>query len=228
MELKADRIKMIVTIIKRGTGNRVVDYYKRNKLHYDYICLGKGTATSEILDFFGLESTEKDIVLTPAPMSKIPEVLSGLSHEFNLKSPGMGIAFTVPLVSVSARIPQILCKPANVKRKNGEKEECALENDKRFELILAILNQGNVNTVIEAAKSAGARGGTLLHGRRVGFEDVENIFGFTIQPEKDIVLILADSEKRGGIMKKITEVAGINTECKAIVMSLPVDEIVGI
>ena len=81
---------------------------------------------------------------------------------------------------------------------------------------------------MDAAKSAGATGGTLLHARRVGFEDVENIFGFTIQPEKDILAILAESGNKNAIMKQITEVAGINTESRALVLALPVDEIMGL
>lgn len=224
MNVDADRIKLIVTITRRGEGSKMVDYYKRNKLHYDFICLGMGTATSEILDYLGLEETEKDVVLTMAPKSKIPSVLKGITNHFQLDKPGKGIVFTIPLSSVSARVPQILCKPENL----VENEETVMENDKKFELILTILNRGNVDIVMDAAKSAGATGGTLLHARRVGFEDVENIFGFTIQPEKDILAILTESCNKSAIMKQITEVAGINTESRALVLALPVDEIMGL
>ena len=224
MNVNSDRIKLIVTITRRGEGSKMVDYYKRNKLHYDFICLGMGTATSEILDYLGLEETEKDVVLTMAPKSKIPSVLKGITNHFQLDKPGKGIVFTIPLSSVSARVPQILCKPENL----VENEETVMENDKKFELILTILNRGNVDIVMDAAKSAGATGGTLLHARRVGFEDVENIFGFTIQPEKDILAILAESGNKNAIMKQITEVAGINTESRALVLALPVDEIMGL
>ena len=224
MNVNADRIKLIVTITRRGEGSKMVDYYKRNKLHYDFICLGMGTATSEILDYLGLEETEKDVVLTMAPKSKIPSVLKGITNHFQLDKPGKGIVFTIPLSSVSARVPQILCKPENL----VENEETVMENDKKFELILTILNRGNVDIVMDAAKSAGATGGTLLHARRVGFEDVENIFGFTIQPEKDILAILAESGNKNAIMKQITEDAGINTESRALVLALPVDEIMGL
>lgn len=224
MNVDADRIKLIVTITRRGEGSKMVDYYKRNKLHYDFICLGMGTATSEILDYLGLEETEKDVVLTMAPKSKIPSVLKGITNHFQLDKPGKGIVFTIPLSSVSARVPQILCKPENL----VENEETVMENDKKFELILTILNRGNVDIVMDAAKSAGATGGTLLHARRVGFEDVENIFGFTIQPKKDILAILTESCNKSAIMKQITEVAGINTESRALVLALPVDEIMGL
>lgn len=224
-DLSLERIKLIITITKRGTGTKIVDYFKSMKLHYDFICLGLGTANSEMLDYLGLEKTEKDIVITPAPISKIPIVLKGVTEKFSLKSPGMGIMFTVPITSVSSRVPQILCKPENMMTKG---REIVLENNKKHELILAILNRGHTDTVMEAAKSAGATGGTIIHARRVGFEDAANLFGFTIQPEKEIIAILTPKEIKNDIMKKITAAAGINTECRAIVLSMQVDEIMGI
>ncbi len=218
-----ERIKALISITKRGSGNKMVDFYKKNRLHYDFICLGAGTANSEILDYLGLETNEKDVVITMLPEAKIPEIMRGVTEEFKLKSPGKGIVFTVPLTAVSARMHKILCKNMNV-----DKETAVMESDKKYELILTILNRGYVDKAMQAAKKAGARGGTILHARRVGFEDVENIFGFTIQPEKDIIMILTETGLRAEIMKNITEAVGINTEAKALLLSLPVDEISGI
>lgn len=216
-----ERIKMLISVTKRGNGNKMVDFYKKNNLHYDFICLGTGTANSEILDYLGLETNEKDVVITMVPSAKIQEIMSGATDEFKLNSPGKGIIFTVPLTAVSARVQKILCK-------NTDTNKEVPMSDRKYELILTILNRGYVDKAMRAAKSAGARGGTILHARRVGFEDVENIFGFTIQPEKDIIMILTDSSVRRDIMNSITEAVGIDTEAKALLFSLPVDEISGI
>lgn len=215
-----ERIKMLISVTKRGNGNKMVDFYKKNNLHYDFICLGTGTANSEILDYLGLETNEKDVVITMVPSAKIQEIMSGATDEFKLNSPGKGIIFTVPLTAVSARVQKILCK-------NTDTNKEVPMSDRKYELILTILNRGYVDKAMRAAKSAGARGGTILHARRVGFEDVENIFGFTIQPEKDIIMILTDSSVRRNIMNSITEAVGIDTEAKALLFSLPVDEISG-
>ena len=215
-----ERIKMLISVTKRGNGNKMVDFYKKNNLHYDFICLGTGTANSEMLDYLGLETNEKDVVITMVPSAKIQEIMSGATDEFKLNSPGKGIIFTVPLTAVSARVQKILCK-------NTDTNKEVPMSDRKYELILTILNRGYVDKAMRAAKSAGARGGTILHARRVGFEDVENIFGFTIQPEKDIIMILTDSSVRRDIMNSITEAVGIDTEAKALLFSLPVDEISG-
>ena len=224
MDATATRIKLIIAITRRGIGSKVVDYCRQQKLHYDFICLGLGTATSEILDYLGLEGNEKDVVISMAPAIKVPSVLKGIHQKFLLDKAGNGIVFTVSLSSISARVPQILCKPEYIQGN----EEIALENDKKYELILSIVAHGTTDIVMEAAKTAGARGGTLLHARRAGYEDVENIFGFTIQPEKDVLAILTEKENRSAIMQKIMEVAGVNTESRALVLSMPVDEIMGI
>lgn len=218
-----ERIKLVVGIVKRDEGARLVSFFRSHKLHYDFICLGQGTADSEVLDVLGLEDKEKDVVLTMAPVSKIPMLLTKAAQTFRFAAPGQGIIFTLPLSSVSARIPQILCKPENM---NGI-EESTLNTEKQYRLIVIVCNRGNSDIVMEAAKGAGARGGTLLHARRAGFEDVENFFGFTIQPEKDVVAILAEKFQCKGIMEAVTKAAGIQTECRALTFALPVDEIMG-
>lgn len=220
-KLDGARIKVLISVTKRGNGNKMVDFYKKNNLHYDFICLGAGTANSEILDYLGLETNEKDIVITMIPTAVIPDIIKGVTEEFKLDFPGKGIVFTVPLTAVSSRIQQILCKNLNTNKE-------VVMGDRKFELILAVLNRGYVDEAMHAAKKAGAKGGTILHARRVGFEDAENIFGFTIQPEKDIIMILADSSIRREIMQNITDAAGIKTDAKALLLSLPVDEISGI
>lgn len=220
-KLGGERIKILISVTKRGNGNKLVDFYKRHNLHYDFICLGTGTANSEILDYLGLETNEKDIVITMLPSVKIPEIINGVTDEFKLQFPGKGLVFTIPLTAVSARIQNILCK-------NTDTNKEVIMSERKYELILSVLNRGYVDAAMQAAKKAGAKGGTVVHARRVGFEDVENIFGFTIQPEKDIIMILADTSIRREVMQNLTEAVGINTEAKALLLSLPVDEISGI
>ena len=219
-----ERIKLMVTITKRGNGNKMVDFYKKNNLHYDFIILGTGTANSEILDYLGLETNEKDVVLTMIPTAKIPDVIKSAATDFKLESPGHGLVFTIGLTSVSARMHKVLCKDMNLNKETVK----PMEQEKKFELILAISNHGYVDEIMKAAKSAGARGGTILHARRVGFEDVQNFAGFTIQPEKDVIAILADSTVRREISEKIATSAGVDTDARTMILSLPVDEIYGI
>ena len=52
--------------------------------------------------------------------------------------------------------------------------------------------------------------------------------GAEMAEEKDIVLIVADSETKLAIMQAISEKCGIQTEAKGIVYSLPIDNVIGL
>lgn len=78
---------------------------------------------------------------------------------------------------------------------------------------------------MEAAKTAGATGGTLIHACGLGAKEAVKYLGITIQPEKDLVLILAPREKRHAIMENIE--VGLNTPGKGICFSLPVNQAIG-
>ena len=90
------------------------------------------------------------------------------------------------------------------------------------------LNSGYFDQVMDAAKAAGASGGTLIHARSLGSKEAEKYLGITMQPEKELVLILAPQEKRHAIMERITAETGLNTEARGSCFSLPVNSVMGL
>lgn len=104
-----------------------------------------------------------------------------------------------------------------------------MENsEKGYELIFVIVNSGYVDLVMTAAKGQGATGGTVLNGRGTGNEAMEKFFGITIQPEKEIVLIIVPKEIKDNVLKAIYRDAGLESRGQGIAFSLPVDEVVGL
>ncbi len=97
-----------------------------------------------------------------------------------------------------------------------------------FELILCIVNTGFSEAAMDAARKHGARGGTTMHGRGTASKEAEKIFNITIQPEKEIILILANNDIKDGILKGLYDEVGINTPAQGIAFSLLVDDVVGI
>ena len=93
---------------------------------------------------------------------------------------------------------------------------------------MAFVNQGYSEEVMAAAKPAGAGGGTVFHSRRVGSDETQQLWGITIQEEREVVLILASQENKLAIMQAITEKCGIKSEANGFVISMPVDGVVGI
>ena len=223
-----EHFELIITILDRGKGGKAVDLYRKHHLHFDFACLGAGTASSKILNYFGLDETAKELVWTLSPASRIPHILPEARRVLDLDTPGKGILFTVPLSGVSAQIPPVLIKP------EYEKEEPTMEEAKTtpkghpYHLVLAIVNRGCSEQVMEAARPAGARGGTVILARRVGYEDVQNMLGFTLQPEKEIVAILLPQEQKLPVMQAINREAGLKTDCQGVLFSLPVDDIMGL
>ena len=221
------RLKMLVTIVDRGKGAAAVSLYRAQRLHFDYLCMGRGTATSVILDYFGLSETEKDVVITLVPDRRAETVIRLADEKFRFSSPGQGIVFTVPLSGVSGQVPQILCRPENLPDHGKEGDEKPMDTNSKYALILTIVNRGSLDAVMDAARGEGARGGTVLHARRVGMEDTENLLGFTLQPEKEVVAILTPETQKRALMSAINKAAGLLTEARGILFSLPVDDLVG-
>ncbi|MES9144007.1 hypothetical protein ABEP44_12820 [Cutibacterium acnes] len=97
-------IKLIVAIVDRGKSEKITKIYKDNNITFQFICLGKGTANSEILDYLGLGETEKDVVLGTVIEEKVQHILQILTNEMQFNKPGNGIAFTIPITSVGGPI----------------------------------------------------------------------------------------------------------------------------
>ena len=98
----------------------------------------------------------------------------------------------------------------------------------KFEMILCIVNTGFSETVMDAAKEVGARGGTVIHARGTANKEAEQFFHITIQPDKEIVLILVPVEIKDDVLHAVYRSAGLKTESQGIAFSLPVDDVVGI
>ena len=98
----------------------------------------------------------------------------------------------------------------------------------KHEMIVCIVNAGFSETVMEAAKSAGARGGTILNGRGTANKEAESFFHIAIQPEKEVVMILVPAEIKDAVLHALYQKAGLDTMGQGIAFSLPVDEVVGL
>ena len=97
-----------------------------------------------------------------------------------------------------------------------------------FELIVSIVNKGFTSVVMDAARLVGAKGGTIINAKGSGSHEAEKMFGITVQPEKEMVFIIAPKDVRNDIMKSIIEKAGLNALGKGICFAMPIDDIMGV
>ena len=218
------RIRLMVIILDRGKGARAAELFASYGLPLHYGTPGRGTANSELLDYLGLGETEKDVVFSLVPGCTIPGLLQAAGEKLQLATPVKGILFTFPLSAVSGAAARFINSQAH--RTGTEQEEHMPEQGKN-ELIVVVVNSGCTDTVMAAAKLAGARGGTILHGRRVG-EETEKSGDNGVWLEKDIVAILAPRELRLPIMEAVNRAAGAATESHGVLFSMPVEETRGL
>ncbi len=101
-------------------------------------------------------------------------------------------------------------------------------SDITYEMVICIVNAGYSDTVMEAAKTAGARGGTVLHARGTANKEAEAFFQISIEPEKDLVMMIVPSNIKDAVLHEIYQKAGLDSKGQGIAFSLPVDKTVGL
>lgn len=227
--LKFEGLRLVVLIAEQLAANKADQLMQRAGFPVRYRFWAQGTASSELLDYMGLVKSEKVVLLCTAPKTLTPKLLDILRRDLDLEKPGHGMAFTIPLSGASNPLAQIMNKQVLTEMQNKIENEVrhVMENT-GYCLIMAAVSQGFSEDVMEAAKAVGARGGTVISGRRLGMEDSMQFWGISLQSERDIVAIVAPREQKLVIMKAIGEKCGINSEANGLIFSMPVDGIEGI
>lgn len=213
----------MITIIDHKYSKRFRRLYEEMGAVVNFISYGHGTATSRVLDFFGLEQSEKAVIHTVISGDSFVLIRKQLERRFMIDVPGMGIVFLIPLSSVGGKrqLSFLIGEQPFVKR-----EESTLKNTE-YELIIIISNQGYTEMIMDAARLAGAGGGTVIHAKGTGMQGSEKFFGFVIAEEKEMIYIVVRRDGKEPIMRAVMEQAGIDSKAQAICFSLPVTATAG-
>ena len=151
---------LMSTITDRRTADAFLQLYEAHGVNVTLRTVGTGTAVQETLSTLGLEKTEKAVLLAVVTAQTWQEVQRDLRRKMRIDVPGTGIAFTVPLSSIGGkRALGFLTEHQTL----TWKEESTLK-DTRYELLLVIANQGYTGSIMDAARAAGAGGGTAGRG----------------------------------------------------------------
>lgn len=214
----------MTTIVNRNLGRKYMALYKEEGLLVTFVTLGMGTASGDMLDYLGLESTEKVIIFAVLEENGWEKTKIDLRKKLHIDAPGEGIAFIIPLSSIGGKkVLQFLTTGQEF-----QKEEESVLKDTVRELIVVIADQGNIELIMDAAKGAGAYGGTVLHAKGTGMEQAEKFMGVSLAAEKEMIFIVTKKEQKNEIMKAIMEKAGLQSRAKSVVFSLPVVDTAGL
>ena len=182
---------------------------------------GRGTAVKSMLDVLGIESNLKRIMFSVAHEEKTREFITRQKRQLHIGVPGHGIVIAVPVKSIGGG------KTVAYLRGEDGTAKYTPSLNYAYELIVVIANEGRTDTVMNAARAAGARGGTVLHGKGTGSEAAMKFLNISIADEKEVILIVAPTAEKTAIMSEILKKAGPDTDAKAIAFSLPTSAVAG-
>ena len=211
-------VELLCMVVNYGFGSKVLKIARNNGISGGTIFLGKGTIKSRLLEFLDLCDTRKEIVLIISEKIQNNHVLEALNKELNLKKSNHGIAFTSSVSKIlGVRNTEI-----------NKKVEIGGIDDIMYNAIFVVVDKGNAEDVIEAATSAGSRGGTIINARGSGIHETHMLFSMLVEPEKEVVLILSESNLTDAIAASIREHLKIDEQGKGILFIIDVNKAYGL
>ena len=219
-------LRILMLITTHNLGDKAEKVFQKEQMPLRYRFNAEGTASSEIMDMLGLGSIDKCVLISVVRKDQAEPVLKKLKAQLQMTSVNSGIAFTIPLNGVNNMILHLLNQGEQEKSNSTEKDGMNMA-EATHGLITAIVNRGFSGDVMNAARNAGATGGTVVHSHQMGSVEASALWGADGE-EKELVMILADAERRVAIMQAISEKCGMHSEAKGLVLSMPIDSVTGI
>lgn len=215
---------LLIAFVRRKQAKEYEDFFRREGITTLFSSLCKGTASRHILDYLGVEATDKTMLQTVVGRAEAEKILSGAERSMGIGVPGNGIALTVPLSSIGGNTTlQYLTDSRRIENEVTEMKDSPC----RYALITVIAEKGSTDDIMDAARSAGAKGGTVIPAKGTGTDFTAKFFGMTLASEKEIVYIVSREEDREGIMRAVMDQCGVRTRHHAAVFSLPVEQVAG-
>lgn len=220
-------LRLLIVIVKREFDEDLTEFFRENGVESVFGLLCQGTASQKLLSLMGLEKTGKALVYTMLRKKKAKRLMKELVSTMGLDMHGNGCAMTVPVSSIGgASSLKYLTKSQKIII--GEVTKVEEKQEFLYELIIAIANRGHIDSVMDAARTAGAMGGTVIHGRGTNPFGDNKFFGMPIADEKEMLLILTAAKDKSEIMRSIMEKAGISSPAHTVMFTLPVENVVGL
>ena len=191
--------ELICFIVNFGVGSKVVKLARQCGVTGGTIFLGHGTVNNRILKLLDLTDIRKEVVYMLSERETASKTLQELNKKLALHKPNHGIAFTSSIKGIFGT----RCYRCDEIGDNTD-ERRGVENA-MYNAIYAIVDRGKGEDVIDAATKAGSRGGTVINARGSGIHETHRVFSMSIEPEKEIVLILSENKTTAPIVKSIRE-----------------------
>ncbi len=208
------RNSLCIVIVNRGRAEKILTELRPFGIHDGLVMLGEGTVRNRVLAFFGLDETQKEVILCVVGEDSLLPIHELLKEEFRLNKKNRGIAFTLPL----SRFEEQRQIPDNRRLDSSQLE---------YHCMLVIVDHGKSRDCIDLANRVQPVGGTILHGRGAGVP-AGTIFPIKIEPEKDIVLMLMRREQIASVRERLIRGLSLDSPGNGILFVLPVTHQTGL
>lgn len=201
-------LSSLFMVVPKGEASRISrDIHKYSHANV-LILLAKGSINSGFLNTLGINEVSKEMLIITDTEEVIENITNNLDNKRQISSNNHGIIFQID--SYNRYI---------TKRKEDKNMKVA---------IFTVIERGKAQDVVESSKKAGAKGGTILHGRGSAGEKAKFLLGMEIEPEKEIVMTIVDEAIMDDVIKNIREASDVDNSGKGILFVLPVSKSIGI
>ena len=210
--------ELICCVVRYGDATKTINIARKYGIKGGSVHLGRGTVSNHLLEVLGITEIRKEFITMIIEKELASEAMLGIGREMELHKDHHGIAFSHSLSIFACG------KDFSYDEKND------IEGKKiMYKAIYTIVERGKAEDVIDAAVLAGARGGTILNARGAGKNEVRKFFSVDVEPEKEMVFILAKTEIKDAIVESIISHLGINKEDgNGVIFVLDINEAYGL
>ncbi len=177
------------------------------------VALGRGISASRVMAALGFGDTTKEILYILTEEASHKAIYEAIQNACSHEKAGFGEMFCIDVDNM-------------LKTGNVTQGEVRMAESKARELITVILNRGYADDAMAAARKAGAGGGTVINARGTAREDDAKFFGMHIVPEKEMLLIVVEQEKKEKVLEAIRTLPCLAEPGSGIAFCAGVDDFV--
>ncbi len=211
--------RMLTFVLMSDSSIAAAKFIKKMQISSTTI-LARGSISSALLNALGITSDRREVVKVLMSHSAADKFLSEINEKLRLQDPGNGIVYISEVIA---------CMDAdNNLNVRFEDTENSVSEDAMYNKITVIVDRGSAERIVEIAKEAGARGGTIMRGKGSAGKDAQKIFGIEIEPEKELAVIITPIGITRVVFDAIVREAELELPGKGIIYVEPIVDAIGL
>ena len=133
------KVKMLVSIINKADQEKLTETLNRYCTAMHFSGIGHGTARSHHRSYFGIDDVEKRVTFSLVPGNLEHTLLNAIGRELKLYLLGKGIAFTMPLSSISNIVEEPIISTPERENRTIKSHVSKKEKTSMHELVIAVV-----------------------------------------------------------------------------------------